>query len=301
MDLAQALGLALGADPTSPGKTVAFVGAGGKTSALFELAREALRAVKGTKAPGLAQVIITTTTHIADPRREPGRPPLAVVVSPGLAAGTGTASPSPREDRARVADAPIDACVVVAAGEIPADDSTGAPAKLSGVHPSRCGELAARCRFLLVEADGSRGRAIKAPAAFEPEIPASCDLVVGVIGLDCLGAPLGEASAHRPERFGPLTGCAPGEPIGPRHVDALVRAPEGLFKGAPPKARRILLLNKADVAEKPAIEELLALLKAPGRAAPPCDRVIACSLKRREILGVIDFGQDESVSGERSD
>jgi len=298
MDLAKAFGIDICAPPPGRGLVVAFVGAGGKTSAIFALAAEAIRASSAgaPRASGLAPVIVTTTTRIADPRLEAGRPPLKVILAPELAA-----EEPPRDGTAALAaairgGARGDAVLVVATGEIPADPESGAPAKLSGIRPSRCAELAALCDLLLIEADGSRGRPVKAPGGGEPAAPTLCDIVVGVVGLDCLGAPLGEAIAHRPEIFGPLAGCAPGEAIGPRHVAALIRAPGGLFKGAPAAARRVLLLNKADASDAGALRELLALLGAPlgaageAKAGPraPRGRVAVCSLRRGEILETLE-------------
>lgn len=299
MNLAKALGLDLRAAAPGRGTIVAFVGAGGKTSALFALAEEALR------SSGPAPVIVTTTTHIADPRREWGRPPLRVVVAPQLAVETVMDGESPVAAAIRGGaqnDAPKSdgELVVVASGEIQPDPGKASPAKLVGVHPSRCAELAAQRGLLLVEADGSRGRPVKAPSGREPAVPALCDIVVGVVGLDCLGSPLDVASAHRPEILGPLVGCPPGRRIEPRHIDALVRAPDGLFKGAPPDARRILLLNKAEVGDAGAIREILALLGAAGEAERPCDRVLVCSLEREEILDVIELRRSSDAERGRS-
>jgi len=308
MDLAKALGIDFDAPPPGRGLVVAFVGAGGKTSALFALAAEAIREDAGgaPRASGHPRVIVTTTTRIADPRLEAGRPPLKVILAPELAAaepprGGAAALAEAIRGGARNgglsrAEAQGDAVVVVASGEIPADPESGAPAKLAGIRPPRCAELAALCDLLLVEADGSRGRPVKAPGEGEPAVPTLCDIIVGVVGLDCLGESLGEAIAHRPGIFGPLAGCAPGEAIRPRHVAALIRAPGGLFKGAPTAARKILLLNKADASDAGALRELLALLSAPLSAAGEtaaglgarCGRVAVCSLKRGEILETLE-------------
>ena len=88
--------------------------------------------------------------------------------------------------------------------------------------------------FVLVEADGAKHRSIKAPGDHEPVVPPSTGAVIGVVGLDCLGRPMDGATVHRPERFHAVTGCPMGAPIRLAHIATLVRAPEGLFKGAPP-------------------------------------------------------------------
>lgn len=49
-----------------------------------------------------------------------------------------------------------------------------------------------------MEADGSKRLPLKVPAQWEPVIPEIADIVVGVIGLDCLGKKIAD-TAHRPE------------------------------------------------------------------------------------------------------
>jgi probable selenium-dependent hydroxylase accessory protein YqeC len=255
MNIAEALGSLL--PPSSA--VVAIVGGGGKTSALFALA-EALAERSPT-----ADVLITTTTHLVDPRTEDGRTFDQFLLDPALAE---PASPSangaweltpPRPDRGRRA---------VLAATVKDD-------RLQGLHPSQVDGLCQTWPFILIEADGSRRRPIKAPAGHEPVVPLCADLVVGVIGLDCLGRPMDEKTVHRPERFGPLAGCAPGAPILVTHLAALCRAPEGLFKGAPPRARRVLLLNKADLCVTPPGDLLRELKSGPDLGV---DRILVCAL-----------------------
>ena len=202
---------------------VAFVGAGGKTSLLLHLARE-------LEAEGRA-VLVTTTTHLADPGAE-GASAALIVFRRDLEHPAGPEEPAGPEPRPGVT-----LLVTRLADE---------PGKLKGIHPSRVAALKRTWGLVLVEADGSRRLPIKAPASFEPAVPEGTDLVVGVVGLDALGRPMDERTVHRPERFAAVTGCAAGAPIGWDHVVALARHPEGLFKGAP--GRRVALLNKADEA-----------------------------------------------------
>ena len=116
-----------------------------------------------------------------------------------------------------------------------------------------------------MEADGSRRLPVKAPAPHEPALPPGPLLVVGVIGLGCLGRPMDGATVHRPELFARITGCAPGEAIGWAHLAALAAHPEGLFKGAP--GPRALLLNQADLGGPP-----------PPGLRLEADLVLVCSL-----------------------
>ncbi len=151
------------------------------------------------------------------------------------------------------------------------------PGKLKGIDPSWVPALRQDFDLVLVEADGSRQLPIKAPGPHEPVIPAGTDLVVGVLGLDGLGRPMDGQTVHRPERFAAITGCAAGAPIGWEHLAALLRHPEGLWKGA--SAARALLLNKADRAPKlPSLSQLRALA---------ADLVLLTTLVDAESVGLL--------------
>jgi len=149
---------------------VAFVGGGGKTSLMFALAAE---------LPGRA--VITTTTRIfaAQQRLAP-----AVVMA-------GDLSPlaAALEQHGR--------CLVV--GGVKGD-------KALGVDPDLPARLLVRddVDYVLVEADGSRMRPVKAPADHEPVIPMGTTLLVPVAGLDALEGAVGDV-AHRAERVREVT------------------------------------------------------------------------------------------------
>ena len=210
------------------GGVVALVGAGGKTSALFRLG-SALAGQGG-------RVLLTSTTHLRDPRLEPGRPAFTWLPRPELETPLAPAAPFQAGPGLSV--------LLCREAE---------PGKWKGLHPSWIPALAAAWDFVLVEADGSKGLPVKAPGDHEPVLPARTELVLGVVGLACLGRPMDPGTVHRPERFGAVTGCEPGVPIGWGHLAALVRHPQGLFKGA--LGPRALLLNQADRSAPPPLLE----------------------------------------------
>jgi probable selenium-dependent hydroxylase accessory protein YqeC len=206
------------------GLVVSLVGGGGKTSALFSLAR--------SFADSGATVLASTTTRIFDPdsRTEPeGR---------GFGRVLALADPTSSDS--------IEA--IRKAGPRLVLGSRREGDKLRGVATSAITSLAGLFDLVLVEADGSRALPIKAPAAHEPQVPEASGIVIGVIGLDALGAPMDGRTVHRSELFGRLVGCAPGEAISVAHIVRLAASSDGLFKGAPAGALRVVLLNKADLA-----------------------------------------------------
>jgi probable selenium-dependent hydroxylase accessory protein YqeC len=242
------------------GVVAAFVGAGGKTTAIFALAR--LAADEGLS------VAVTTTTRIYDPRDEVGRPFDGVVVEPllGQAEASGTGLPEAAAPRPG-------GILVLASGR---DEKEG---KLIGIDPSRCPDLAAAFDLVLVEADGSRGLPVKAPAGHEPVLPAGAGLVFGFIGLDCLGKPASTEVIHRLDRFLSVTGADPGSTIAPAHLGRLAGHPEGLFKSAPAGALRVVVLNKADSVSPELAERAREAVAASGAAS----RVILASLGRQAV------------------
>ena len=129
-------------------------------------------------------------------------------------------------------------------------------------------------------------------------MPAGTDLVLGCVGLDCLGAPIAAGTVHRHELFARLVGAAPGEAITAAHLAALATAQDGLFKAAPPSARRIVVLNKADLLPAGRLDAVLDAFDGASRAgidlvaacrfAAPSDRVVAVrrAAPRPDVPGV---------------
>jgi len=192
----------------------AIVGAGGKTSALFRLARE------------LSPSIVTTTTHL----------------------GAWQAALADRHEVWPGNEPPLCAGVTLVTGKLESDK--GRYTGLSGEQIGRLRTLAGdRHLPLLIEADGARLRPLKAPAEHEPGIPPNVDAVVVVAGLTGLGRPLSESAVHYPEIFARLCGNKTGEPVTAEALAKVLSHPEGGLKNIPPNARRAVLLNQADTTE----------------------------------------------------
>lgn len=219
-----------------PSEVVALVGAGGKTSLMEALARD-------FEAEG-ALVLLATTTKI----RPPGPGGRRLVIAPRL-----------EELLEALGD-------VVGPGDPPAGRSPvvgrglTADGKVEGVPPEWVPALRdlPGVAAVLVEADGSAGRPLKAPAPYEPVVPSCASLVVAVAGLDAQGARLDEGHVHRPELLARSLGLPVGAPVPP--ADLLRASVEGYERRAPSHAGFLVFLNKADVF--PAAPDLVAACAA---------------------------------------
>jgi molybdenum cofactor cytidylyltransferase len=99
---------------------------------------------------------------------------------------------------------------------------------------------------LLIESDGSRRHPMKAPASHEPPIPGFVDTVVVTVGISALGKPFSAAHVHRPEIYKKLSGLQEGDEISIEAVRRVLCHPAGGLKNIPATARRVVLINQAD-------------------------------------------------------
>ncbi len=218
---------------------LAFAGAGGKSTALFRLAREILANHSLPNVSQPAVVILTATTHLA------------------LAQTT-------LADAWHVVQTPgdVEALFPNLNGAVLFTGPAGEGERIVGLDGDvldRLYTLAEQSGFpLLLEADGSRRRPLKAPADHEPVIPDWVDEVVVVVGLSGLGRPLDTETVHRPELFASLASLTPGETITPEGLSRVLAHPQGGLKSIPPDAKKTLLLNQASTPERWAQAKRLA-------------------------------------------
>ena len=203
-----------GALGISGGDVVAFAGAGGKSSAILQVARELTEA-------GMTVITVPTTKMFLGEVERLG--PLV-------------ASEDPQELAADVKAALYGGDNSVVAGKARISKN-----RVDGVGPDVVGDLAPLADVVLVEADGSRRRPIKGTATHEPVLPSSATLVVAVGNVSALGSPVDEEHVHRPAVFSDLTGVGPGQSITAR---AFARAlAEGSLAKVPENARTTALIT----------------------------------------------------------
>lgn len=100
--------------------------------------------------------------------------------------------------------------------------------------------LSRLAEYVLVEADGSARRPLKAHSAHEPVIPPEADQTICVVGVSGFGTAI-EQAAHRPEIFAALAGKRPEELAQPEDAAEVINR-EGLASRC--------FFNQADTPER---------------------------------------------------
>ena len=241
------------------GEMVSLIGAGGKTTNLFRLAKE-LRD-QGCK------VLVTTTKKIFKPAK-------------------------PHIDRLFLVDdvqALLDVCAGIAAPTIiSAGCGVNQEGKLLGMPTQWLDRLNLDGAFdaILVEADGAASRLLKIPADGEPVIPESCQSTVWIVAIKILGKPITDQWVHGSARARELLGLLAEARVSEEILLQLLQHKDGCLKGIPPASRKLALINQADSpAEMAAAQVLGAKLQKLN-----FDKVVITSYASAEpiIRGVAD-------------
>lgn len=212
------------------GAVVSFVGAGGKTTAMFRLADE-------LTAAGL-RVVTTTSTHINEDQ---------IRLSPAYIHPEELASLGECLDR-------HGQCLVAG---LP--DGKGRVFNIS-LEVIRNLKKRPDVDCILIEADGSKSRPFKAPAPHEPVVLDITTVLVPIVGMNCVGKALDDTNAHRPEIAAVLADVPVGSTITPETVARVLSHADGGAKGLPPGARLVPLLNKVDTSDMRYAEEIATKL-----------------------------------------
>ncbi|MGI8650634.1 MAG: selenium cofactor biosynthesis protein YqeC [Rubrobacter sp.] len=197
----------------SSGDVVAFVGAGGKSSAIRVTSRE-------LASSGLKVVVLPTTKMTVEQADSIG----TVILSNDLQDLTSRVSERLSSENP----------VMVGSERI----SKG---RINGLAPADVPNFLEVSDVVLVEADGARGKLVKGTADHEPVIPEGASLVVAVAAIGALGKPVTGEFVHRPELFSVQTGVGPGQSITARAVARSLK--DGSLADLPEETRPAVLLT----------------------------------------------------------
>lgn len=218
---------------------IAIVGGGGKTTTLFALGAQ-------LDPPG----ILTTTTKMGS-ERDDGRP---VLIDPSdsqllsaLAEHERVVVWSERGDHRAVGVAPEDC-----------DRWFSLAAEMSG-----------DSAYVVVEADGSRGRPFKAPYHYEPVVPSTATLVIASIGASAIGRPIGHV-CHRPDAVAAIVGATPDDPLTATGAAQVLLSEHGSRKSVPRDARFVVVVHQVGPADQAGVDHLASAVEglAEGKWVP---------------------------------
>jgi probable selenium-dependent hydroxylase accessory protein YqeC len=253
--LTEALGI-------KPREVISLVGAGGKTTLMFRIAKEL--GLNGKK------VVVTTTTKILEPTAEERG--LLFIDS----------------DEEKIRDF-VRGYLVPYHPVTIASERLGS-GKLKGISPNLVDELwgSHDIDTMIIEADGAAGRPVKAPREWEPVIPSSTTLVVAILGIDGVEVKLNEENVFQPERVSKMTGIPVGGRITEEAMALLMTHSEGIFKGAPSSSRVVAFLNKVDIPNGVAKAKGVAQ-KLLEKRHPQIERVVLGQLKNEPPVAEVIF------------
>jgi probable selenium-dependent hydroxylase accessory protein YqeC len=246
-----------------PHALVNFVGGGGKTALIHKLMEE--YCLQGP-------VFYTTTTRIHPPKPAEG----FVVISCDQVSLLQTMLENVVQDSQ-------ERCYkIVAAGHFMAPDL------LKGVPADFAAGLNRRCfPVILNEADGAASYSIKLPRKNEPALMEGAEYLVPVIGMDCLGQPLGPESVFRFQALADNFSLKAGEPITSEIAANILMHKNGVCKGWKPGVAIVPFINKADAPEQDSVaQELAKHILHNGNF--PVEKVISGSVLQGRFQSICD-------------
>ena len=200
--------------------SVALVGAGGKSTALFDLARNYTQTIW-----------LTTSTHLS--LEQIAQAEVHIQLSENSLDGV---------------NLDLKTRKILFTGPLTEDGSRYKGPTIEQL--DWLGEHAASLDIpLIIEADGARRLPLKAPGEHEPVIPKWCNLVCVCAGLSGINQPLDADHVYRPVEFSKLSGLQMDQKISPQAIVQVLLSPLGGLKNIPPKAKKVCFLNLADSAE----------------------------------------------------
>ncbi len=237
---------------------ISLVGAGGKSSLMYSLARELVSAGKS--------VLTTTTTKIFMP--SPAESPVTIV------------SKIP-EEIVKKAETLLGEYSHMTLGS----EYLQSHDKLNGLEPSIIEYIlhADLFDFIIIEADGADRKPLKACAPHEPVVPLFSDYIVALVGLDVVAKPLAEKWVFRPIIFSRITGVKLMESVTESAIASLMLHDMSSITITGQQSTKIAFLNKADnLKALKAGERIAAFLQKRGRGI--FHRVVIGELRAEPVI-----------------
>lgn len=232
------------------GSIVSIVGAGGKSTLMYTLAKELRKEYR---------CLVTTTTKIYVPNKEQ---------FDFMAVGT--------EEFKKIRHNGNNGIYVY--GSLVSEEN-----KLIGVNLKELEDLC--FQYVLVEADGSKRKPIKGWNDTEPVICKSTTHTIGIISIEAMGNKINKDNVHRVKEFLSITNTTENETISEANMVSMIFDAKGLFKSS--QGKKILFINKVESKEQWCkAEKLIDSIKKRNSEVFLLDKIIAGSLFKKEYLTI---------------
>ncbi len=256
---------------------ISIVGAGGKTTLMFNLAKEL--SCKG-------RVLVTTTTKIYLPEKSQYDD---LILNKGFyGEGRGENNHSSEKNKLFVYRTCDDKKNYnYKNGIYVYGDRVNEENKIIGISDSDLRNIMVDYDYILIESDGSMKKPLKGWRDNEPVISEFTTITIGVLNGNALNLTIDEKNIHRIDRFLKLTEGVVGDKIKVENILSLVFKPEGIFKNS--KGKRILFISNIDSKEdfKNIGELVLEILKV-NKRYKLLDKIVVGNLLKKEYQEIHD-------------
>lgn len=235
---------------------ISLIGAGGKTSLMFHLAKEL--------ADSGRRVLTTTTTLILMPEKE--NSPHTILA--------GSIDELVKKSASCLKRYPH-----FSAGS----ETVPASGKLKGFTKDAINQLWEKDIFdwIIVEADGARHKPVKSTASHEPVVPGVTTHLVLVLGLDAVGTVLDDDHVHRARIFSGNTGLPLGSILDEASLAASIAVEIEKAGGFSRYSSNFVFLNKADTDDRISSGKKIAGLLMTNHTIK---KIIVASLKNETVI-----------------
>jgi len=230
---------------------VSIVGAGGKTSLMFLLANE---------LKNYGKVLVTTTTKIFKPNDNEVK---------YLALG---------EEGYKFIKNNSDNGIYVYGKFINEENKLIAP------DLEKLNFLRSDFNFILIEADGSKKKSLKAWNSYEPVIISNTSKTIGVLSLKSIGMKINSDNIHRLEEFITLTNSEVNDEVNLDMLVKIIFSDNGLFKNA--VGKNILFINAIDYIDEKVLFLLIEKIVKKNKDIKLLDKIIYGSLRDKVFKGI---------------
>ncbi|OQY01526.1 MAG: hypothetical protein B6I26_04145 [Desulfobacteraceae bacterium 4572_130] len=233
---------------------ISLIGAGGKTTLMFRLARELGCLNK--------KILTTTTTKIFKPM--PHQSPKTII--------SNSLEEIINKSKNILKKIP---CFTLGAKHLPLG-------KLKGLHPNLINQLWKSSIFdwIIIEADGASQKSLKACNSKEPVVPSVTTHLISMTGLDIMGKKLNEKSVLRSNLFSSISGLPINADITSHSIAKVLIHDIKKIKCLKNNLIKHIFLNKADHNNQKFAQQIVKILKKDNNINI-IDQILIGSLKNK--------------------